>query len=1142
MDSNPGKTSTENINEVILRLLKLKTGTELDYQTYAKKLKIKLASSRMVGAFIPAEEDILLREEFKRVRNKEGRFVILKSKKTKVSSPPPPSESGGSGGNPPKTGSIVKAPPSGKITTEKLFNTPRVEPVNVRDITPDRSSQVDPLIRISDILDSILETLTNINNFDREQATRQRTDAENKRRSQRETDLESKPFEGIKKALSAITKPFQSIWDRIVNFITNVILGRIVIKLLEWFGDPKNQEKIQSIIRFLGDHWPTLLALYLRFGTGIGRFVGKLTRSLVKGSFKLVKLVAGLAAKLGLKRAGKLASFLGGPRGRAIATGVGIAADVAVTAGTAFGASKLFGGEDKKQEPVAPEPVQQFSGGGSVKIPKFAGGGFANFGNMFKGAGMGSMFGPMGMLAGAALGSGKPQEMFSGLVKGPGGPKDDKIAARLSDGEFVMSAGAVKKYGVGTLEAMNAAGGGDNKPKFANGSIYAAGGGLINAAQKLPKIKSLSNVNPDKQFIKLVELWHGTNDKFLESMKTYGIDAAGGRDGALGRGFYTTPDKGIAKLYAQLATKMSGGDQSFARLLAPKKSLDRYSQQVGRLNAQDPLKYSKQNPNARIQYTNNFTPPLFGNKKTSSMYVFGGQSNLNPDTLNTYGPGSRIGLPGRGLSDMQQNFAGNLANQYARNAQILGESRIRNTNAPQRWHPSNKPRVTPKTPKVPEPVRINTSSRAPNKSPWEFAWEKWMKDNPEHFNRGGKFNTGESSSKAAKDFMLTYRRTGKPPEWANIKSKTTRVSSPSSGSTQTPPPSRPPSSTSTGGIKPKGNIPKGRILGGSLSAVMAGLEFKGRKDEGQTNVQAGLGAGGSALGGQLGWMAGAKAGAVAGAALGTIVPGVGNGVGAVVGAIVGGLAGGYGGSMLGGKLADDFSGVNSAKERNSRGGIGGAIKGGYGLTKQEFKDAPKTSIITDDKGRPSIGHKAMKNGQLHYVRGPQPGTGTKNPLEMLGRFINPNSYKDNDTKLAMKNQKIAMVNALESMQKQGMAPDAQARMMKQMGGNLKDVQNDLNYRNKPKPKLTRRQEDIEKYKASMGPRYTAANISSSQRRRTPNITPLPKPKPKPIVAGTGGGGKRGSGSSSSSGSKAPSHSATHSSGTLTHKQVLGILR
>jgi hypothetical protein len=244
------------------------------------------------------------------------------------------------------------------------------------------------------------------------------------------------------------------------------------------------------------------------------------------------------------------------------------------------------------------------------------------------------------------------------------------------------------------------------------------------------------------------------------------------------------------------------------------------------------------------------------------------------------------------------------------------------------------------------------------------------------------------------------------------------------------------------------NVPGGRIRGGSLSAIMASFEMKQRKDEGQTNVQAGLGAGGSALGGQLGWMAGAKAGALAGAALGSIVPGLGTGVGAAVGAIVGGLSAGYGGAMLGGKLADDISGVNTEKERNSRGGIGGAMKGGWGLKKQEFKDAPKTSIITDDKGRPSIGYKALKNGKLHYVRGSQPGTGTTNPLEMLGRFINPGAYKDNDAKLARQKHKEAMVNSLEGFQKQGMSSDAQARMMKQMGGNLKDTQNDLNFRKK----------------------------------------------------------------------------------------------
>jgi hypothetical protein len=46
-----------------------------------------------------------------------------------------------------------------------------------------------------------------------------------------------------------------------------------------------------------------------------------------------------------------------------------------------------------------------------------------------------------------------------------------------------MSTGAVQKYGVDTLESMNAAGGGTNKPKIMNGTTYAAGGGLIGHAE-----------------------------------------------------------------------------------------------------------------------------------------------------------------------------------------------------------------------------------------------------------------------------------------------------------------------------------------------------------------------------------------------------------------------------------------------------------------------------------------------------------------------------------------------------------------------------------------------------------------------------------------------------------------------------------
>ncbi len=88
----------------------------------------------------------------------------------------------------------------------------------------------------------------------------------------------------------------------------------------------------------------------------------------------------------------------------------------------------------------------------------------------------------------------------------------------------------------------------------------------------------------------------------------------------------------------------------------------------------------------------------------------------------------------------------------------------------------------------------------------------------------------------------------------------------------------------------------------------------------------------------------------------------------------------------------------------------------------------------------------MKDGKLHYSRGPQPGTGTSNPFEAFGRAINPGAYKDNDAKLAMQNQRVAATNSLESLQARGASSDAQSRMMKQIGANSNQTQNDLSYR------------------------------------------------------------------------------------------------
>jgi hypothetical protein len=277
-----------------------------------------------------------------------------------------------------------------------------------------------------------------------------RRKAEQEKRGLAEDKLE-KRFDGLKSEAEKVISPVKSILDRIIDFFVTVFLGRVVYKLLEWFGDKKNADKVRAIGRFLGDHWPKLLALYLVFGNAFGRFALGLTKAVASGAIKLGFAIAKLLAAKKVKGAMGVARFLGGGKGKLLAgvlgTGAALGGAYAVTQG-------LKGsGEDQK--------TQGLAGGGYVRprFPAFSGGGFN-----FKG-----MLGGMG-------------DMFGGFVSGEKGV--DKIPAMLSDGEFVMSAGAVQKYGVDTLETMNAAGGGTNKPKMISGTTYAAGGGAIGGAAK----------------------------------------------------------------------------------------------------------------------------------------------------------------------------------------------------------------------------------------------------------------------------------------------------------------------------------------------------------------------------------------------------------------------------------------------------------------------------------------------------------------------------------------------------------------------------------------------------------------------------------------------------------------------------------
>jgi len=132
--------------------------------------------------------------------------------------------------------------------------------------------------------------------------------------------------------------------------------------------------------------------------------------------------------------------------------------------------------------------VQKYNQGGLVNtynqgglVQKYNQGGLVQNYQNFKGGGLVETYNNLTKIKNYKQG---------GFVSGPGGV--DKVPARLTAGEFVMSKGAVQKFGVNTLSSMNASGGGTNVPtitqEFNQGGVvqYLENGGVVGDVTKEP--------------------------------------------------------------------------------------------------------------------------------------------------------------------------------------------------------------------------------------------------------------------------------------------------------------------------------------------------------------------------------------------------------------------------------------------------------------------------------------------------------------------------------------------------------------------------------------------------------------------------------------------------------------------------------
>ena len=261
----------EEIDETILNFLGLvgdNDAIDLDYGTYKTLLREKMAAGRMQDSQMPSEEVELITDEWKRIKSKTGRFKLKKKKITAESF-------SGFGSKPADDGTIISPD---KLLPGSVDNIKSISGTGISESVSD----------IHDKLDELLETLRDQAKVSEDTLKFEKSQKEKKERGDKEKGLEKGKGKKILKAVSTVLKPVKGIFDHLWNFIKNVLIGRILVKFMDWFGDKKNQKKIYSLLDFLEITWPAILAGFVLFGTALGGFVRTLVSRLVWYTGKLL--------------------------------------------------------------------------------------------------------------------------------------------------------------------------------------------------------------------------------------------------------------------------------------------------------------------------------------------------------------------------------------------------------------------------------------------------------------------------------------------------------------------------------------------------------------------------------------------------------------------------------------------------------------------------------------------------------------------------------------------------------------------------------------------------------------------------------------------------------------------------------------
>tara|TARA_Y100000361_G_scaffold5883_1_gene5031 strand:- start:2771 stop:5140 length:2370 start_codon:yes stop_codon:yes gene_type:complete len=486
----------KEINEGILRTyLGVEDASDIDFETYRTLLKEKIAAARMGGSKMDSGDISYLTNEFLRIRKfkvpegKKKKKIDVKKFVQKTEETRKKSERLNNKFLESKK-VTPSAAPSKSVKPQMLMLPPAQSPLGGGEDDQEFKEQVSKglenivpnLDTLQSTMESILGTLKQQALLDKkEEREEDKLEAKEKRVS-REKALESKGKKtGVddKNLGKKAVKPVKGIFDMLMDFFKNVLLGGALLFLLNVLKDPKKM--LQPLVDALNN--------VLGFFNGIIRGIN----GFIDGFNKFVF--------------GPINNFVLNP----IHSSLNFIEDRINDVLGLFGADPLENIPDESpalEIPKIPEipmydpfkirpenqeqapPVQTFSGGGQVT---------------------------------------------NNSINITGAGADTQLIA-AQPGEFVMSRGAVNKYGADTLADMNAAGGGTNKPRDNRGIQGFSNGGLVGGTAGNPP-----NAKKRKIFFHWTGGYHNQNvgpyhqvfDGSGKPMRTasYGVDNNDGTGG-----------------------------------------------------------------------------------------------------------------------------------------------------------------------------------------------------------------------------------------------------------------------------------------------------------------------------------------------------------------------------------------------------------------------------------------------------------------------------------------------------------------------------------------------------------------------------------------------------------------------------------